>query len=211
MFKPGLTEDIYVMPLRPGESYLLVAVGTDHVGNRIKIQNIGPENMMNVTSKTLMADCLCSGNGNCSSGTNVCICFDGFYGPNCNSSVPPPEPPVLELASAAVGYVNVPIELTISARNLSGSLEEIEIFVTGFQNDTVFSKGSLLESGELHLTYRDFGRLEMTTQVLGHLNLDITVVQTSSDWNFTRSGIMSIKVYKNLTTVDIQLQGCFFE
>ncbi|XP_053399758.1 uncharacterized protein LOC128557104 [Mercenaria mercenaria] len=211
MFKPGLTEDIYVMPLRPGESYILAAVGTDHVGNRIKIQNIGPENMMNVTSKKLMADCLCSGNGNCSSGTNVCICFDGFYGPNCNSSVPPPEPPVLELTSTDVGYVNVPIELTISARNLSGSLEEIEIFITGFQNDTVFSKGILLASGELHLTYKDFGRLDMTTQIFGNLNLNITVVQTSTDWSFTRSGIMSIKVYKNPTTVDIQLQGCFFE
>lgn len=50
MFNSGITDAIYVLPLQPGSSYSLVAVGIDQVGNQMDLGTVLPDIIMNITT-----------------------------------------------------------------------------------------------------------------------------------------------------------------
>jgi hypothetical protein len=115
---------------------------------------------------------------------------------------------LLELKSEA-GFTNEPIELTISARNLSGSLEDIEIFVSGMTNGTTFSKGRVENDSSVLLSSSDFGLIHITTGNPGEQTLRIKVIQQTKENNFTRIGELPVMVYPEVTNISIEFEGCF--
>ncbi|XP_053392990.1 uncharacterized protein LOC128555229 [Mercenaria mercenaria] len=210
LLQGGVTENIFLVKLKLGESKRLLPVAVDQVGNRPKLTEIEKESAINVTSTIQSGTCDCSGHGNCSARMQVCLCDEGFYGPSCNSTSPPPEPPLLELKSKA-GFTNEPVELTISARNLSGCLDEIQIFLSGMPDGTSFSKGIVQNDSTILLLSTDFGQLNMTTNSTGEHSLKILVTQFTNGTNFTRSGELQIMIYPKIENASFEFDGCFSE
>lgn len=48
LFSSGLTDAFFVLPLQPGSSYSLVALGIDHVGNKLGTPSL--DNIMDITT-----------------------------------------------------------------------------------------------------------------------------------------------------------------
>ncbi|XP_060589875.1 uncharacterized protein LOC132745057 [Ruditapes philippinarum] len=208
LYRGGISENHCLIHLELGKSKHLLPIAVDHVGNHENNINTSSENTIHAKSNIKFGTCDCSGNGNCSRRTNICICESGYYGSSCNSTIPPPEPPLLELKSEA-GFTNEPIELTISARNLSGSLEDIEIFVSGMTNGTTFSKGRVENDSSVLLSSSDFGLIHITTGNPGEQTLRIKVIQQTKENNFTRIGELPVMVYPEVTNISIEFEGCF--
>lgn len=124
------------------------------------------------------------------------------------TAIPPPEPPLIELKSEP-GFANVPIELTISAKNLSGSLEDIQIFLSGIKNGTTFSKGTIQNDSSVVLSSSEFGLINMTAKSFGEQVLKIYIIQVTNKMNFTRMAEMSVTVYPEVKNVSFMFEGCF--
>ncbi|KAL4240889.1 hypothetical protein ACF0H5_001671 [Mactra antiquata] len=207
MYKEHVTESILVIPVSPGVSYDLLPVPVDHVGNRYIVKDLDKIEYIHIASPVTSGNCSCSRTGYCTS-RNVCICNEGYYGPLCSSSIKPSEPPVLAI-SAVSGFVDKPIELRISAINVSGLFEDINIIISGIPNATTFSKGTLKTDGTLILDSSEFGLVTMTTSFVGHVTLNVRAEQFSPDINATRLGDLVFNVYDQ-PNVNIELNGCFF-
>lgn len=123
---------------------------------------------------------------------------------------PPPQLPVLEI-EASNGFPNEPIELTVSAWNLSGSLEDIDLYVKNFPNATHFSRGIFVNASTLFIQNSDYGKINMTTTYEGEISLTIIAVQRFELGNVSIGDRLQIKVYPKLKDIEINLEGCFAE
>ncbi|XP_053392818.1 uncharacterized protein LOC123564214 isoform X2 [Mercenaria mercenaria] len=210
LYKAAITDTAFVLNIEPGDNFLLLPIPTDQVGNRPSIDTFDQNHVINITFSEDIGDCECSGNGNCSTRRNICECFEGFYGSFCNSTSMPVEPPVLLLRGSS-GFVAEKISLTISAKNLSGKLEDMHIFVSNFPPGTTFSKGYIQNDDELVVEYTEFGIVDMVAEKSGNITLKVRVVQLSPGKNLTRNGEISVTVYHIIPAVDIMASACFFK
>ncbi|KAL4240890.1 hypothetical protein ACF0H5_001672 [Mactra antiquata] len=207
LYRERVTESILVIPVSPGVSYDLLPVPVDHVGNRYIVKDLDDIDYIHIDTPDTSDNCTCSSHGYCTS-RNVCICNEGYYGSTCSSSTKPSEPPVLAILAVS-GFVDKPIELQISATNMSGHFEDINIIISGIPNATTFSKGTLETDGTLILDSSEFGLVTMTTSFEGQVTLSVRAEQFSSDINATRLGDLVFNVYDQ-PKVNIELNGCFF-
>ncbi|WAR12069.1 hypothetical protein MAR_026249, partial [Mya arenaria] len=169
LYAQGIREEMVLISVNVGESMFLLPVPIDNVGNSLALLELNETATIFVASK-LEEHCNCSGNGNCSIGLSTCICNDGFYGPNCNSTTPPLEPPSLSLRGSS-GFVDEPLQITVDAKNISGSLEQLQISVSGFPSDAFFEDGLQNIDGVLCLNSSQFGTLNITFKQPGEINL----------------------------------------
>lgn len=107
--------------------------------------------------------------------------------------------------------MNEPIELTVSARNLSGSLEDIDIYVNNFPNVTNFSRGMFVNASTLFIHNSDYGKMNMTTSYEGEFYLTVIAVQRFELVNVSTGAKLQIKVYPKLKDIEFFLNGCFAE
>ncbi|XP_052774203.1 uncharacterized protein LOC128212867 isoform X2 [Mya arenaria] len=210
LYKSNITEAIFVLPLETNLPQTILPVAVDFVGNRIDLQDIDQESAITVNVTIETTPCECSGNGNCSEGMNVCECMNGFHGTYCNRTTPPVEPPVLEVRSTP-GYAREPIELQISARNISGVFEDLSIIISDIPPNTLFSKGVLKGDGNLYIDASKFGYINMTTDQYGEIDLKITVMQTIIDQNLSRSTVLRLLIHPYFETVSVQFTACLAE
>ncbi|XP_052815880.1 uncharacterized protein LOC128242674 isoform X2 [Mya arenaria] len=203
LFAQGIREEMVLISVNVGESMFLLPVPIDNVGNSLALLEINETATILVSSK-LEKHCNCSGNGSCSIGLSTCICNDGFYGPNCISTTPPLEPPSLSLRGSS-GFVDEPLQITVDAKNISGSLEQLQIAVVGFPSDTLFEDGLQNIDGVLCLYSSQFGTLNITFKRAGEINLNVTVHQ--SDINMTRFGQMTVLIYPTISA-NLAFEGC---
>ncbi|XP_052815878.1 uncharacterized protein LOC128242673 isoform X2 [Mya arenaria] len=203
LYAQGIRKEMVLISVNVGESMFLVPVPIDNVGNSITHWETDETATIVVTS-TLEKHCNCSGNGNCSIGLSTCICNDGFYGANCKSTTPPLEPPSLSLRGSS-GFVDEPLQIKVDAKNISGSLEHLQISVSGFQSDTLFEDGLQYIDGVLCLNSSQFGTLNITFKRPGEINLNVTVHQ--SDINKTRFGQMTVLIYPTISA-NLAFEGC---
>ncbi|WAR23257.1 WAPA-like protein, partial [Mya arenaria] len=126
------------------------------------------------------------------------------------TTTPPVEPPVLEVRSTP-GYAREPIELQISARNISGVFEDLSIIISDIPPNTLFSKGVLKGDGNLYIDASKFGYINMTTDQYGEIDLKITVMQTIIDQNLSRSTVLRLLIHPYFETVSVQFTACLAE
>lgn len=122
---------------------------------------------------------------------------------------PPAEPPVLELRSTN-GTVNEAIELTIAARNVSGTLDQLSITISGFPNDTKLSRGTVQADGSVFLASTEFGNINMSTSVAGIHTVIVTVTQDfGNNAVITRTGKLIVTVKPKPPSIHVDMFGCY--
>ena len=123
----------------------------------------------------------------------------------------PLEPPVIELRSNN-GTVGEPVEIIVSARNISGSKEQLTIILSGFPIETIFSKGTTRVDGSIVLKESEFGKLSVTFSQAGTYNIVVLVTQDGGDGStISRSGKMTVVVNKNADIVRVDFYACYSE
>lgn len=117
---------------------------------------------------------------------------------------------MLQLRSS-LGYNSKPIQLLISARNLSGIFESLTLNIKGFPVGTTFSKGRLNDNNALVLSSIEFGLINMTVtgDFTGILVLDIEVVQEVDTIALSRQGQLEVEILPNDGLAKIDISGCF--
>lgn len=123
---------------------------------------------------------------------------------------PPVQPPVVEL-KAKNGFSNEPVQLSVVAQNLSGTLDDIKMYVTGIPTNTSFSKGTVLNNNTLLLNGEDLGEMNMTTSYEGEIKLKFHTIQHFALVNVSSISELRIQSYPKVEQIDIHLNGCFSE
>ena len=142
----------------------------------------------------------------------ICLCKKGFsihFVHVLLIASPPLEPPVLELRSNN-GTVGEPVEVFVSARNISGSIAQLTISLSGFPMDTIFSKGTTQDDGSIALTESEFGKLGLTFSKAGIYNLVIIVTQDSGNGSIISRSI-NMTIIVDETDVSVDFHVCYSE
>ncbi|XP_041361873.1 uncharacterized protein LOC121377841 [Gigantopelta aegis] len=195
----GIQNDIAVLPLKPGGSYQILLVSQDYVGNQADFDLDDTTRYMTVDFPYVVVTCdgvnNCSGHGDCLQ-KNFCQCEPGYYGDDCSSDTPPPEPPLLEATSLA-GTEDIPVVLSLSARLVNSTQEtgDLTVEVYDIPEAVTFSKGRVTGQ-KVVLAQNEFGEVKMTTKphFSGQVLLKVKAVLNRNGLKVSRGGVLSVDI-----------------
>jgi hypothetical protein len=179
-----------IIYLNLNQTYHLIAVAVDNVGNRgtFNLENVVEISYWSSTgapSSLITCPLQCSGDGLCT--VDGCVCNDGYTGVSCNQTASAAcEPPVLELFVVS-NFTRATGDLSSAAifvsANAPSSASNVSIYVRIFivPNVTYPNKGQRQQDGSWRLTLGELGDVTLTTpsQFIGFVNVTVSAVLMS--------------------------------
>ncbi|KAL3876029.1 hypothetical protein ACJMK2_033916 [Sinanodonta woodiana] len=211
LLKAGIKESLTSLNLNKGKNYTLLPLPVDYVGNRPQIKDTTGIQLVLISIPQSEDTCSCSGHGNCSG--SICSCDAGYYGSSCNETVRPQYPPMLEVR-VIDGYEDEPLQVYLSAKNISGPVDRLYLQVEGFPNETLFSKGNVSQNlgGDevLFIEQDDFGSVNMTLPkgFSGGLSLEITAFSEEENKTQQQRRIYTVYIEPQFT---FDIKACLSE
>ncbi|KAL9963567.1 hypothetical protein ACROYT_G027089 [Oculina patagonica] len=197
----GITDDTTFLPLLSEQTYTLVALAVDHVGNR---QPMDLKQAITVDFTLPKPSCErlnnCSGHGNCSV-LNFCVCEVGFYGVNCSLDFPLRfDTPVIKVMYSDTSE-DMPAQLYLSAfipdfdNSSYNDNFTLKLFIDDVPQGFTFNKGNQT-GNRVVLEREDFGDIWMMPRkdFSGLVKLNITAQGATPRETKVTSNQIEIKV-----------------